>query len=111
MVAAQGKGGCFPVHLGTTGCGPEPSVGFLAASCLTLPGASAQPRLRIRSGPETGEWTRGLRSPSVDEDGVLVQPVVHADLQVHVGPRHPDRHVDSNADGSEVQLNSNVETC
>lgn len=50
------------------------------------------------------------RSPSVDEDGVLVHPVVHADLQVHGGPGHPDRHVDGDADGPEIQLDGNAWT-
>lgn len=41
-------------------------------------------------------------SPCVDNDGVLVESVVHTDLQVHSGPRHPDWHVDSNTRGPEI---------
>lgn len=47
---------------------------------------------------------RGPGSPRVDEHGVLVHPVVHADLQVHDGPGQPDRDVNGDADGSEIQL-------
>lgn len=50
------------------------------------------------------EGGRGPGSPRVDEHGVLVHPVVHADLQVHDGPGQPDRDVNGDADGSEIQL-------
>lgn len=50
------------------------------------------------------------RSPSMHEDGVLVQPVVHTNLQVHIGLRYPDRHVNSDAHDSEIQLSLKVQS-
>lgn len=52
--------------------------------------------------PEVRDLTPAEGSPCVDEDGVLIQPVVHADLQVYVGLWHPDWHVDSNTDDFEI---------
>lgn len=71
------------------------------------PGRASRRLLRLLADPAGPEPT--AHSPCLDLDGVLVQPVEHAYLQVHDGLGHPDRHVDRHADDAEVQLDGRAE--
>ena len=42
--------------------------------------------------------------PIVDHDGVLIEPVKHTDVEVHVLSLHPDWDVDGVGEGFDVNL-------
>ena len=44
------------------------------------------------------------KSPVIDDDGVLVEPVKHTDLEVDGLPLHPDRHVYGTPQGLDADL-------
>lgn len=46
-------------------------------------------------------------TPALDDDAVLIQPVIHADFEVNIWIGHPHRYSHRNSSDTEGQLNMN----